>query len=413
VDDRSIVRRRDGKDREVVRRYERDLVGLCREAKRSGITRRQFIERALVLGLSATAVGALASACADEGPSPAPPTPGIEPMDETKPAEIVFYNWVDYIDPAILRQFKAETDIAVKEVYYSMGEELFAKLRAGAQGYDVFVPMDYMVHIMMEADLLEPLDMAYLPNFEYVAEPFRGPAYDDPATQGGLRYSVPYFYGLTGYCQRLDKVAQPQTSWDALWDERFSGEINLLDDEREVLGMGLKRRGYSVNTNDQAELDEATADLIEQKPLVATYDSVNMARAIVQGQSFVMCWDGDVRVALRRLGDDVEAKRALRWVVPEEGCVRWCDGLAVPVGNNSRYGAHLFIDFLMRPDIAGQNASWVKYLSPIAPASWEYTDGRALLFRPSEEELARSEQMTDVGEFATQYSDAWRQVKSA
>lgn len=177
--------------------------------------------------------------------------------------------------------------------------------------------------------------------------------------------------------------------------------------------MGLKRRGYSVNTTSQEELHQATEDLIEQKPLVYQYDSVNMARAIAGGRWFVMCWDGDMYGAMRRLGDDAEAKRNLQWVVPEEGCVRWADALAVPVGNNSRYGAHLWIDFLMRPDIAGQNASWVKYLSAIAPASWEYTDGRALLFKPTDEEMARSEQITDVGEFATQYSDAWRQVKSA
>ena len=102
MDDRSIARRRDGKDREVVRRHERDLVGLCREARRGGITRRQFIERALVLGLSATAVGALAGACGGEGPSPSPsPTGTVPPMDETMPAEIVFYNWPDYVDPAV------------------------------------------------------------------------------------------------------------------------------------------------------------------------------------------------------------------------------------------------------------------------------------------------------------------------
>lgn len=218
MDDRDVSRRsekdrevgrRDKNDREVARRHGKDLVGLCREAKRSGITRRQFIERALVLGLSATAVGALASACGSEGPSPSP-SGTLPTMDETKPDEIVFYNWTDYIDPAILHQFRAETGIAVKRVYYSMGEELLAKLKAGAKGYDVMVPSDYMAHIMIASGLYEPLDMSYLPNFRYVGEAFRDPVYDDPATHDGLRYTVPYFYGLTGYCQRLDKVPEPQ-----------------------------------------------------------------------------------------------------------------------------------------------------------------------------------------------------------
>ena len=398
-------------DERVVRRHERDLVGLCREAKRGGITRRQFIERALVLGLSATAVGALAGACGDEGPEPAPPTPGIDPMDETKPVEIVFFNWYDYIDPAIKRDFRRETTIKVVEQNPG-GEELLAKLKAGAVGLDVVCVSDYLVSIMRKSDLLEPLDMSYLPNFRHVSELLRSPSCDDPAAQGGLRYSTPYFYGLTGYCQRLDKVAEPQASWDALWDPRHKGQINLLDDERECLGMALKRLGYSVNTTDQSELDEATADLIEQKPLVAAYDSVNMKRAMRRGQSFVMCWDGDVRQVLATTGDD-EAKGLLHWVVPEEGCSRWADQLLVPTGRNSRYGAHLFMDFLMRPDIAGRNASYIRYLSPIAPASWEFTDAEALLLQPTDDEMARSELLDDVGEFATAYGEAWRQVKSA
>jgi spermidine/putrescine transport system substrate-binding protein len=428
MDDRSVVRRgpgggesavrgahgrREHRDRAIVRRSEKDLVGLCDEVRRGGITRRQFIERALVLGLSATAVGALAGACGGEGPEPAPPTPGIDAMDETKPDEIVFFNWTDYLAPEVRRRFKAETGIKVREVYYGMGEEILAKLRAGAKGYDVMVPSDYMAHIMIASGLYEPLDMSYLPNFRYVGEAFRTPVYDDPSEHDGLRYTTPYFWGTTGYCQRLDKAPQPRTSWDALWDPSNEGKINLLDDERECLGMALKRRGHSVNTLEQAELDEATADLIEQKPLVATYDSVNMKRAMVEGQAFVMCWDGDVLSALRALGDDEQAKSQLSWVLPEEGFARWTDALAVPVGRNSRYGAHQWIDFLMRPDIAGRNASWVKYLSPIAPASWEFTDPFALTLKPSDEELARSEQITDVGEFATAYGEAWRQVKSA
>jgi spermidine/putrescine transport system substrate-binding protein len=301
----------------------------------------------------------------------------------------------------------------VNEVFYNAGEEMLAKLKAGAKGYDVFVPSDYMVHIMQMSGVIEPLDMEYLPNFQYVGELFRAPVYDDPAKQDGLRYSVPYFYGTTGYCQRLDKVPQPQSRWAPLFDPANEGRIHLLDDERECLGLALKYLGFSVNTTDQAELDEATALLIEQKPLVETYDSVNMKRAMKEGVPFVHCWDGDVLMAVDDLKDEPTTAADLHYVLPDEGFVRWADALVVPVGNNSRYGAHLFMDFLMRPDIAGQNASWVWYLSPIAPASWEYTDPFALTLKPTDEELARSEVFTDVGEFATQYSDAWRQVKSA
>jgi spermidine/putrescine transport system substrate-binding protein len=398
-------------DRDVVNRNEKDLVGLCREAKRGGVTRRQFIERALVMGLSASAVGALAGACGEE--EVATDTATLPPMDETTPAEIVFFNWTDYFNPALKKKFQKETGIAIKETYFSSNEELLAKLKAGAKGYDVIVPSDYMVHIMIMSGIVEPLDMKYLPNFENVGEQFKKPLFDNPDENNGMKYSVPYFYGTTGYNQRTDKVTELQTRWDPLWDEQYKGKINLLDDEREVLGMGLKKLGYSSNTLVQSELDEATQILVDQKPLVATYDSVNMKRAMVQGQSFVMCWDGDVLMAIDTMGGDDAAKELLRYVLPEEGFCLWTDGMCVPVGNNSRYGAHLFLNWLMDPKIAGENADWVWYLSAIIPASWDYTDPFALTLAPTDEQLARSEAFNDVGEFATSYSEAWRQVKSA
>ena len=398
-------------DRGIVKHDEKDLVGLCKEAKRGGITRRQFVERALVMGLSASAVGALAGAC---GTKTTPTdTATLPPMDETKPADIVFYNWTDYFNPALKKKFLKETGINIKETYFSSNEELLAKLKAGATGYDVIVPSDYMVHIMIKSSILEPLDMKYLANFQYVGEDFKAPNFDDPAENNGMKYSVPYFYGTTGYCQRTDKLAEPQTKWDPLWDEQYKGQINLLDDERECLGMALKKLGYSANTLVQSELDEAMQILIDQKPLVATYDSVNMKRAMVQGQTLVMCWDGDVLMGIDTLGGDEAAKELLLYVLPEEGFCLWTDGMGTPVGSNSRYGAHLFMDWLMDPKIAGENANWVWYLSAIIPASWEYTDPFALTLAPTEAQLAVAEQFNDVGEFAQQYSEAWRQVKSA
>jgi spermidine/putrescine transport system substrate-binding protein len=139
-----------------------------------------------------------------------------------------------------------------------------------------------------------------------------------------------------------------------------------------------------------------------------------MKRAMVDGTiGFIHCWDGDVLMAMDQLKDEPDEAAQLHYVLPEEGYARWCDGLTVPVGNNSRYGAHLFMDYLMDPQVAGKNASWVWYLAPIIPASWEYTDPFALTLKPTDEELARSEQFTDVGDFAVNYGEAWREVKSA
>ena len=399
-------------DQDVMRRNENELVGLCTEAARGRITRRQFMERALVLGLSAGAVGALAGACGSGDGEGAGDAATLPAMVETKPAEITFYNWTDYIDPAIKKDFQKETGIAVKEVFFSSNEEVLAKLRAGAKGYDVIVPSDYMVHIMIKSRLLEPLDMKYLPNYQYVGEEFKKPAYDNPDENGGLIYSVPYFYGTTGYVQRTDKITTPQTAWDTLWDAQYKGQINMLDDERECLGAALKLRGFSLNTTNQDELDQAVEKLIEQKPLVSTYDSVSMKRAMVQGQPLVMCWDGDALMGIDAMGGDAKAKELVSFVRPTEGYALWTDTNVMPIGNNSRFGAHLWMDYVMDPKVAGKNASWVWYLS-CTPDSQQYTDEFALSLMPSEEDLQRAETMDDLGEFAVNYSDAWRQVKSA
>ena len=408
MQDKDAIRK---KDEAVVARDERDLVGLCKEVRRGGITRRQFMERALVMGLSASAVGALAGACGTK--ETASTTGTVPPMDETKPSEITLYNWTEYLDPSVKKDFKKATGIGVKEVYFSSNEEVLAKMRAGAKGYDVIVPSDYMVHIMIKSGIVEPLDMKYLPNFQNVSEKFVNPPYDNPEENNGLQYSVPYFYGTTGYVRRTDKVSEELTDWPPLFDPKYKGKINMLDDEREDLGMSLKSLGYSVNSTSQAELDEATQKLITQKPLVNTYDSVNMKRNIVQGQWLVHCWDGDALMAIDALGGDAAAKELVVFVRPTEGFLFWDDTTVCPVGNNSRYGAHLWMDYLMDPKVAGKNASWVWYLSAIAPSSWEYTDPFALSLTPTAEEVARGETAEDLGQFATNYSDAWRQVKSA
>jgi len=407
MSDKDAIRK---KDEAVVRREERDLIGLCREARRGGITRRQFIERALVLGLSATSVGALAGACGGGGA--VDDAASIPPMDETKPAEVNFFNWTDYLNPAVKKDFEKETGIRVVETYYSSNEQARAKLAAGATGYDVVTPTDYMCHVMIKSGLLEPLDMKYLPNYQYAGKQWQNPPYDSREEFGELRYGMPYMYGTTGYSHRTDKIPGELTDWTPMFDPANKGKINMLENEEECINMALLSLGYSIMTTSQDELDQATQKLIEQKPLVATYDSINMKRAMVQGQSFVMCWDGDTLMGIDALGGGAEAKRLLKYVRPMEGFTLWTDTLVVPVGNNSRYGAHLWMDYLLDPKVMGKNTSYVWYMAP-SKASHKYTDPFALTLLPTKEELARSEIMDDVGEFAQQYSEAWRQVKSA
>ena len=222
------------------------------------LTRRQFIERGIVLGLSLTAIAAVLGACgegdADEGATP-------EAMDTTLPESITLFNWSDYMSPQVLKDFEDTYGVKVREVFYDGNEALYAKLSAGATGYDVILPTDMWVTVLSKSDLIQPLDMSKIPNWKYVTdEVFQKPPFDDPDEQGGKKYSVPYMFGTTGYAAILEKVAAPANSWEQLWDEAYKGEISMLNTPRETLGVGLIRNGYSRQHHSQEELDAAVDD---------------------------------------------------------------------------------------------------------------------------------------------------------
>src|SRR5690606_2563685 len=180
------------------------------------------------------------------------------------------YNWSDYIDPSVIADFEKEYGIRVIYNVFSNNEELHARLKAGASGYDVIFPSDYMVEVLIEEDLLQPIPHEAIPNLVHIDERFLNPPFDP-----GNQYSVPYFWGTTGIGVNTRYVKEPVTSWDILWDPKYRGRIAMLNDAREVFAVALKRLGKSINERDIESLEAAKELLIEQKPLVLVYDSDN------------------------------------------------------------------------------------------------------------------------------------------
>jgi spermidine/putrescine transport system substrate-binding protein len=401
------------KERAVVERSENDLLGLIEEVRRERISRKQFVYRALGLGLTAGTVGGLLAACGtsdDSSTTAADNTIG----PTTKPEELILYNWVDYMTAEVKKDFQEETGIKINEVYFDSNEDLLSKLKAGATGYDVIVPSDYMVHIMIKSNMLEPLVLANLPNLANVDPQFQNPRFDNPDENGGLRYSTPYQWGDTAIGVRTDKVdADAITKWAHIFPpdgDQYKGEIQMLNDERDTLGAALKMLGYSINTTNQDELDAARDKLMEQKPLVRAYDSVNRKRAMVQGMPITMAWNGDCLMAMDSLGD----REILKWVVPEEGFAMWVDNFAIPKGFNSKYAAHLFMDYCLRPEVQVKLSNWIWYLPVmIEKARAAGLDPFVLSTMPTPEEVERGELFDDVGTFGRAYTEAWAEVKSA
>jgi spermidine/putrescine transport system substrate-binding protein len=404
-----------GRERGAVEHHEKDLLGLIDEVGHERISRQQFVHRALGLGLAASTVGVLLSACGSKhGARSASPTASERIGPTTKPKRVYFYDWWQYVTPGVARDFERKTGIEVVETYFDEGEALISKLKAGAAGYDVIVPSDYEVSLMIEADLLQPLAMSYLPNFKYCDAQFREPPYDDPADQGGLRYSVPYLWGATGYAVRTDKTdVVALGAWASLWEEKYKGQIDMLNDEREDLGAALKVLGFSYNTTDRGQLDQATDKLIEQKPLVRRYGSQSMARAIADGLPITMCWNDDATAAIAKLGGDAEAQSLVKFLVPREGFAWWADCVVIPNGFHNKYAAHLFIDYLLDPEVMGRRSSFTQLLPPGLGAARPYTDPSVYLTAPTFEDMKRAEVILDLGEFGHEYTDAWVKVKVA
>jgi len=396
----------------------KELRGLVDAVKYGRISRRQFLYRALAMGLSVPAAGTILAACGSSGSTSGGASATPAAMDTTKPSKLYLYNWSDYIAPATMSDFKKQTGITIVQSYFDDNESLLAKLKAGAVGYDLIVPSDYMVHIMWMSGLLEPLDMKFIPNFVNVMPKFQHPSFDPgKGTPDSPKYSVPWQWGTTGIGYRKDKVNPAPTKWANLFPPQadpWKGQIDMLNDERETPGAALKMLGYSLNSTSQDQLNQATQALIQQKPLVRQYDSINMKRNLIAGVPLVHTWNGDVLLAM-----DAAGENKVGYDLPEEGYTVWVDNLCIPKGANSPYGAHLFMNFVLEPLNAAKLVDYIWYLSPVVGVTEllpkiDKTSGQFLVNHiPTDAELQRGEIINDVGAFARNYTEAWSTVKSS
>ena len=381
---------------------ETPLGQLGQRLARGSMSRREFLKRATALGLSVSAAGTILAAC---GGKEAETSASLPPLDTTKPDQLLLFNWSDYMPASVKKSFEKEYGIEVVETYYDGNEALLAKLQAGTRGYDVIVPDNITIHIMLMEKLIQPLHIDLIPNFANVMPKLQKPD-SDPETDGN-KYSVPYQWGTTGIGHRKDIVRDTIDSWTNLWNPDYKGDITMLNDYRETLGVGLFLGGYSLNSTSQKELDFATQKLIEQKPLVSAYDSVNTRRLLQTGVPLCHGWNGYVLQAYDTLGPE-----KLEYVLPKEAFGVWCDNMAIPTTAPSPYAGHLFMNYLFDPKVAGTVVDYTWFSSPI-PAAEQYSQKIIWDFVPSEETLKRGEFFEDVGQFSTSYNEAWAKIKSS
>ena len=230
--------------------------------------------------------------------------------------KLYVYNWGEYIDPEVLDLFEEETGIDVVYDEFEQNEEMYPKIKADAVQYDVVCPSDYMIQKMIGEGLLAEINFDNVPNIKYIAPEMMESSKTFDAEN---KYSVPYMWGTLGILYNKTMVDEPIDSWSALFDEKYEGNILMIDSVRDAFGIALEYLGYDLNSVNEAELDEAKALLQKQYPLVQAY-VVDQVRDKMIG--------GEAALGVIYSGEAIYTKREnpdLEYVVPKEGSNQWID----------------------------------------------------------------------------------------
>lgn len=312
------------------------------------------------------------------------------------------YNWGDYIDPDVIKDFEEEFNIKVNYSTFTTNEDMYVKLKSGGTSYDVAFPSDYMIEKMIKEDMLLKVDMNNIPNYKNIDDKFKKLDFDP-----NDEYSVPYMWGTFGIIYNKNVVKDKVDSWNILWDEKYKDQILMLDSQRDSIAVALKKLGYSMNSRDLNELEKAKEELVKQKPLLLAYVGDEVKDMMIgEEAALAVVWSGDAVYMMRENAN-------LDYVIPKEGSNLWFDNIVIPKTCKNKKDAELFIDFLCRPDIAARNTQYIGYSTPNKEALKELpkktTEDKVAY--PSDEEIDNCEIFNDPGEFVKEYDRIWTEVK--
>ena len=313
------------------------------------------------------------------------------------------YNWGENMMRAF-KIFEQQTGIKVNYTTYESNEQLYAVLKMGGTNYDVIIPSDYMISRLIEEGMLEKLDFNNIPNFDNIDERYKNLEYD-PANE----YSVPYTWGVVGLIYNTSMIDDEITSWGALFDPKYSGQILQFDNSRDAMATALFHLGYSVNTTDEAELNEAYELLVQQKTILQGY---------VMDQIYDKLEGGEAAIGPYYAGDALlmmENNPDLAFVVPEEGTNLFVDAMCIPKGAVNKENAELFINFMCDTDIALKNMAVTCYATPVRTAYEaldEETRSNEIMF-PKDDVLNRCPIYKNLPqETLNLYDQLWVKLKS-
>ena len=318
--------------------------------------------------------------------------------------ELHIYAWTGELPQAVIDDFQKETGVDVTIDTFDSNESMIAKLGAGAVGYDLVNPSQYAVQILVKKGLLQELDHSKITGINGLSPVFQSVSYDE-----GDRHALPYLWGTTGFAYNSDCVKEPISSWKSLWDEKYKGRIYMLDNMLAAYIAGLQVNGFKATTSNPDEIAKATQTLIDQKKLLAGYNSTNFPDLVSSGEACIVeAWSGNVVQAMA-------TNPKVHYVLPDEGGTKWIDSYAIPKGAPDPEMAYKFLSYLTRPEVAAKVTTLSKEPTTIAKAKALLAadiSGNGAIY-PPEDKLAKADFILDVGEAMKYYQDGWTKVKSA
>lgn len=324
---------------------------------------------------------------------------------EKKP-ELHLYNWVDYINPESIQRFEEKYNCKVVVDYFDSNEAMYAKLKAGATGFDVVFPSSYQSAIMNQEGMLLPMDASKMPNLQLVDKEFL----KYTAVDKTMSYSVPYMTGATVLAYRESKVPDFVPSWNVFLREDLKGRMTLLNDMRETIGAALITLGYSVNTTDEAQLAQAEEIVRGWKANIAKFENEGYKAGIGSGEFVVVHgYAGDLMQVIEE-NEDYDIKLAL----PKEGTTVWVDDMVILKNAPDVELAYAFVNFMHDPEIAKLNMEF-NYIQCPNVEGYKIVDPEIkedpILFLP-DEMRSKAEQILDLGEDLPKYTKVWDRIKS-
>ncbi len=328
--------------------------------------------------------------------------------------ELHIYTWTDYISPAVIEKFEKQFNCKVVVDTFDSNESMYAKLKAGATGYDLITPSSYQIGLMSKENMIDKLDHSKIPNVKKNFDKRFAQQILDPS----FTYSVPYAVTYTGFCYIKDKIpaGADVNSWSILGNEALKGRISLMDDHREVIGAGLMALGYSINSENAEEIDKAVEQVLKWKSNVRKFDSESYKTEVASG-AITLGHGYSTDVTQLIVGDEDEGtkpRRDIGFALPKEGFTIAFDEMVVASASKQKDLAYAFMNFIYEAEVAKENMEYICGPNPVAPAIAALDEDYRNIIILDDATLKRGQLMKGFNDpkVVELYNKAWDRIKA-